>query len=257
LEGRLAQYEGDKAWALSSNEKEIPSSIARADAAKRAFKLWDDARKQYRRAYAIRPNVRGLLEQILEFDRRLEDKEGAEADALAILREDTRHPFANFIVGSQRLEDGHVETSLKYFRLAVEGMESPTLDLLNNYADALARTPQADLAKEIALKAVTKAPENWAVWGTYALALARGGEPEKAKTTLDKSREYLAKEVQAGTIPAIAGLRLGYVDCWIALKQGNKSAAAEHLTKLKDGLGTTRTLLDTRDIKEIEAEIEK
>jgi tetratricopeptide (TPR) repeat protein len=257
MEGRIAQYEGDKAQRLSVNEKEIPSAIARDDLAKRALKMWDDARKQYRRAYAIRPNVRGLLEQILEFDRRLEDKEGAEADALAILREDTRHPFANFVVGSQRLEDGHVETSLKYFRLAVDGMENPTLDLLNNYADALARTPQTDLAKEMALKAVTKVPENWAVWGTYALALARGGEPEKAKTAIEKSREYLAKDVQAGTIPAIAGLRLGYVDCWIALKQGNKSAASDALTKLKEGLGATCTPLDTRDIQEIEAELAK
>ena len=256
LEGRLAQYEGDKSWKLSQDETAIPSAVARADAAKRATKLWDDARKQYRRAYAIRPNVKGLLEQILEFDRRLADKESAEADALALLREDTRHPFANFIVGSQRLEDGHVETSIKYFRIAVEGMEKPTNDLLNNYADALARTPQTDLAKEISLKALTQLPENWAAWGTYALALARGDEAEKARTAVEKSRDYLAKAVAAGEVPAIVGVRLGYVDCWIALKQGNKAAAAGSLAKLKEALGSTLTPLDTRDIQEIEAALQ-
>lgn len=256
LEGRLAQYEGDKSFKLSQDAEAIPSQIARADAAKRANQKWDEARKQYRRAYAIRPNVRGLLEQILEFDRRLEDKTSAEADALAILREDTRHPFANFIVGSQRLEDGHVDASIKYFRLAVEGMEKPTLDLVNNYADALARTEQADLAKQMGLKTVQLAPESWASWGTYALTLVRGGEAEKAKTALAKSRELFEKEVAAGTLPAIVAARLGYVDCWIAIKQGNKAAAQQALDKLKAALGSELTPLDQRDIKEIEAALQ-
>lgn len=252
LEGRLAQYEADKAWRLSQDPKTIPSPIARADSAKRAVQLWEDARKQYRRAYAIRPNVRGLLEQILEFDRRLEDKAGAEADALAILREDTRHPFANFIVGSQRLEDGHVETSLKYFRLAVEGMEQPTVDLVNNYADALARTTQTDLAKEMGLKVVHLTPENWAAWGTYALTLVRGGEAEKAKTALAKSREYVK---QAG-VPEQFTVRLGYVDCWIALAQGDKGTAKKHFEQLKTALGSAVTPLDQRDFTEIEAALQ-
>lgn len=252
LEGRLAQYEADKAWRLSQDEAQIPSPIARQDSAKRAMQMWDEARKQYRRAFAIRPNVRGLLEQILEFDRRLNDKASAEADALAILREDTRHPFANFIVGSQRLEDGHVETSLKYFRLAVEGMEQPTIDLVNNYADALARTDQTALAKEMGLKAVHLTPDNWAAWGTYALTLARGGEPEKAKTALDKSREYVKA---AQLFPGMTA-RLGYVDCWIALKKGDKATAAKALATLKEAIGDELTPLDKRDVAEIEAAIE-
>jgi tetratricopeptide (TPR) repeat protein len=252
LEGRLAQYEGDKSYKLSQDVDNIPSAVARADAAKIANLRWDDARKQYRRAYAIRPNVRGLLEQILEFDRRLGDKAGAEADALAILREDTRHPFANFIVGSQRLEDGHVDASIKYFRLAVEGMEKPTIDLVNNYADALARTANTDLAKQMGLKAVQIAPNSWASWGTYALTLARGGEAEKAKTALVKSRELFETERAAGNVPAAAATSLGYVDCWIALGKGDKAAAQRALTTVKDALGTQRSPLDTRDIKEIE-----
>lgn len=252
LEGRIAQYEADKSWRLSMDTKQIPSPIAREDAARRALKLWDDARKQYRRAYAIRPNVRGLLEQILEFDRRLEDKASAEADALAILREDTRHPFANFVVGSQRLEDGHVETSLKYFRLAVEGMESPSFDLVNNYADALARTNQTDLAKEMGLKTIQLSPENWAAWGTYALALVRGGEPEKAKTALAKSRTYFKES----GLPEIAAARLGLIDCWIALQQNDKAAAQQHLNKLKAALGDAVLPLDKRDFEELEAALQ-
>ena len=252
LEGRIAQYEADKSWQLSQDPKQIPSPIAREDAARRALKLWDDARKQYRRAYAIRPNVRGLLEQILEFDRRLEDKASAEADALAILREDTRHPFANFVVGSQRLEDGHVETSLKYFRLAVDGMEKPSFDLVNNYADALARTAQTDLAKEMGLKTIQLSPENWAAWGTYALTLVRGGEAEKAKTALEKSRTYF----KDSGLPAIVAARLGLIDCWIAIQQNDKAAARQHLDKLKAALGDAVSPLDKRDFEELEAALQ-
>lgn len=256
LEGRLAQYEADKALRLSQDVEQIPSKIAREDAARRSMKLLDDARKHYRRAYAIRPNVRGLLEQILDFDRRLADKDSAEADALAILREDTRHPFANFIVGSQRLEDGHVETSLKYFRLAVDGMENPSFDLLNNYADALARTTQTDLAKEMGLKVVQAAATRWESWGTYALTLARGGEPEKAQTALAKSREYFEVAVKETGMPAMVGARLGLIDCWIALAKGDRAAAQQHFTKLKAAIGGATTPLDVRDFAEIEAALQ-
>jgi hypothetical protein len=106
------------------------------------------------------------------------------------------------------------------------------------------------------LKTVQLAPESWASWGTYALTLVRGGEAEKAKTALAKSRELVEKDVAAGMLPAIVSARLGYVDCWIAIKQGNKAAAQQALDKLKAALGTALTPLDQRDIKEIEAALQ-
>lgn len=249
LEGRLAQFHAQESENLSRDAARVPSEVARADAAKRAVQLWEDARRQYRRAYAIRPNVRGLLELILEFDRRLEDRPAAEADALAILREDTRHPYANFIVGSQRLEDGEAEAAVKYFRVAVEGSESPSANLLNNYAEALTRVGQAEKAKEIALRCVQLEAKNYASWATYALALVRGGEAAKAKTALDKARE-LAAEAKLQVDP-----RVGLVDAWLALNAGDKAAAQQALDKLKAALGARVTPCDTRDLKAIEVEL--
>lgn len=249
LEGRLAQFHAQESENLSRDATRVPSEVARADAAKRAVQLWEDARRQYRRAYAIRPNVRGLLELILEFDRRLEDRPAAEADALAILREDTRHPYANFIVGSQRLEDGEAEAAVKYFRVAVEGSEAPSANLLNNYAEALVRVGQADKAKEIALRCVQLEAKNYASWATYALALVRGGEAAKAKTALDKARE-LAAEANLQPDP-----RVGFVDIYLALSAGDKATAQQALAKLKAALGARVTLCDTRDLKAVEAEL--
>lgn len=247
LEGRLAQFHAQESEALSHDATRIPSEVARQDAAKRAIQQWEDARRQYRRAYAIRPNVRGLLELILEFDRRLGDRPAAEADALAILREDTRHPYANFIVGSQRLEDGEVEAATKYFRVAVEGTEEPSASLLNNYAEALIRVGQSAKAKEVALRCIQLDAKNYASWATYALTLARGDEAAKAKTAIDKARE-LAAEAKIQPDP-----RIGLVDIYLALNAGDKMAAQQALAQLKNTLGAQLTPCDTRDLKEIEA----
>lgn len=244
LQGRLAQAEAQRAEAEASRDDH--SDAVRGDADKLAQAKWREARSHYRRAYAIRPNVRGLLELMLDFDRRLGEKADAEADALAILREDAHHPFANFIVGSQRLEDGHVEAAVKYFRAAVNGDAAPSADLINNYADALARTPNAALAKEMGLRAVGLAPESYGTWGTYALTLARGGEPEKARGALAKARE----------LPGGDDPRLGYVDVWIALARQDKAAAAKARDALRAALGARLSPLDLRDLREIDTALD-
>lgn len=249
LEGRLAQFRAQESEDLSRDAKRIPSEIARQDAAKRALQLWEEARRQYRRAYAIRPNVRGLMELILDFDRRLDDRPAAEADALALLREDTRHPYANFIVGSQRLEDGEVESAVKYFRVAVEGTERPDMALLNNYAEALIRTGKPDLAKQTALRCVQLEAANYAVWGTYALCLARGGEAAKAKTALAKAQEL------ADAAKNVPDPRMGLVGIWIALEEGDRPEAKRQYEALKRALGAQVTPADTRDLREIEARL--
>lgn len=244
LHGRLASAEAQKAEAEAARTDR--SDTVRNDAAKLARTKWYEARNHYRRAYALRPNVRGLLEMMLDFNRRLGEKADAEADALAILREDPRHPGANFIVGSQRLEDGHVEAAIKYFRVAVDGEGTPSVDLVNNYADALARTPNAKLAKEMGLRAVTLAKESYGTWGTYALTLARGGETEKAKGALGKAR----------SLPGGNDPRLGYVDIWIALAQKDKAAALKARDTLRAALGARLAPLDLRDLKEIDAALD-
>ena len=246
LEGRLAQYQADKLEKQSTDVKALPSAVARQDAAKHATEALESARKHYRRAYALRPNVRGLLELILDFDRRLDDKATAEADALAILREDTRHPYANFIVGSQRLGDAEVSAAVKYFRLAVEGNKEPSAPLLNNYAEALIRVGQMDQAKKVAVQGVRVAPEEWTSWATFALTLARGNEATKAKTALDKALT-LAREQKKPVDP-----RIGFVRIWIALDNGNRAEAKELRDKLKEELGVNLTPLDVLDFKTID-----
>lgn len=206
-----------------------------------ATKLWDDARKHYRRAYAVRSNVRGILEIILNIDRRLEDKTSAEVDALAILRDEPTHGYANFIVGSQRLEDAHIGAAIKYLKAAVEGNENPTVDLINNYADALSRTDDTALAKDVALRAVRLAPRSYATWGTLALAQARCGDLEGAKNALSKSRG----------LPGGDDSHLFMVDFWIAVAKGDRDAAARALENFRRPLEAASDELKPLDAYDI------
>ena len=256
MEGRLAQSDANHADALSRDEKALPSPKARGDSAAKAKKLWEEARGHYRRAYATRPNVRGIMELILELDRRLGDKPAAEADALALLRDDANHGFANFIVGTQRLEDGHVDAAVRYFAAAVDAEKTPAGDIHNNYADALARTDAAK-AKEVALRAIAAAPESFATWGTYALALARAGEPDKAQTALDKAHALIAQSIKDGRLPADfkPDPRLGYVDAWIAVGRRDLPAAKKARDAVSQAIGGGLTPLDRRDLDELDARV--
>ncbi|MEG1479453.1 MAG: hypothetical protein RSD41_00380, partial [Kiritimatiellia bacterium] len=212
-----------------------------------AREQWAEARSSYRHAHMIRPTIRGVLEIILELDRRLGDKRQAEVDALAILREDVTHPFANFVVGTQRLEDASVATAIKYFRVAVDASETVALDLLNNYADALARTDKTALAEEIAMRAVRLAPTHYTAWGTLAFAMARNQKSEKATTALEKARS-----LKGGNDP-----QLGLVDVWIAIDVGDRAAGEKALETLRVALGTRISPLNLADFKAAEAALAK
>ncbi len=243
LLGRIAQEEATRCeQAAVAAETDGKKSIAQTKLSDAHLK-WEEARKQYSRAYAIRPNVRGILEIMLNIDRRLEDKKEAEATALAILRSTPTHGYANFIVGSQRLEDGHITAAISYLKAAVEGNAEPTVDLINNYADALTRTADLALAKDMAVRAVRLAPRSYATWGTLALALARNKDNANAQSALAKARG----------LPGGVDPHLHFVDFWLAVNKRDKAAAANAIQAFKQETASETLIpLDQRDLQEAE-----
>ncbi len=261
LEGRIAQIRGERAFARAMDPEAIPSDEARADAAAQARTLWEESRAHYRRAYAIRPSMLGILEYILNLDRRLGDKTSAEADALTILRDDDRNPLANFVVGTQRLEDGHVETAARYFALAMESESerARNVELLNNYADTLTRTGDFAKAKELALNVIRMTPKNYAAWATYALALARNGESGQAQTAYDKSMSLVTEGIADKILPEgfRADPRVGWVKAWIAVARHDRAAAEAARDGVIQALGDAIGPLDQWDIRAVNAAIEQ
>ena len=246
IRGRLAQSEARKAEAGALSASGIPPA---------ARERWKEARDQYRRAYALRPRIRSrLLESILHIDRRLGDKSAAEADAFAILREEPANPFANFVIGTQRMEDAHFDEARTYFARSYDarGLASG-LELINNYAEALARSADpADRARAEALAedaALRQAPGNYVLRATYALTLALNGKPEQAKETLAQARE-IAETRRVPVDP-----RIGFVDAWIAVGQGKNVEAKRCLDTLRAAIGADLTPRDRHDLAELQKAI--
>jgi len=172
-----------------------------------------NARLCYQRAAALRPDIQALQDVILMLDVSLEEQKAAEAHALSILRQRPNHAYANFILGSIRLEQAQYGDAESYLRRSVSAAE-PTLAALNNYAQTLCRIRKLDEAEAVARKAVATAPERYEAWATLGFVLVSRGRVDEAA------------EAQAKAYALNSGdVRLQLVDGWIALKRGNRAAA--------------------------------
>lgn len=171
----------------------------------------------------------------------LADQKSAEAHALALLRKRPGQPYANFIMGSIRLEQGQYGDAEAYLRRSAMA-DSPTLAALNNYAEVLCRIRKLDEAEKIARKAVGLVPDRYEGWATLAFVLAEKGETAAAAETLAKSR----------TINA-ADSRLYLVDALIAVKCDDPESAEKAIAAVREE--TNLSVADRRQMENLRNEI--
>lgn len=144
------------------------------------------ARKQFMRAFTLRPDVSALRDIIFRLDLALEDRTAAEAHAIELLRAHPSHPMANFFMGSVALEAGDYGKAEDYLKRSVEE-PTPTVEALNNYAQLLCRIKRIDEAIRIARQAVELAPERYEVWSTLAYILQDAEQLDEASKALQKA----------------------------------------------------------------------
>jgi len=197
-----------------------------------------NARLCYHRAAAIRPDVEALRDVILMLDTALEDQKAAEAHALAILRDKPDHAFANFVMGSIRLEQAQYGDAEQYLARSAAGDE-PTLAALNNYAQTLCRIRKLDKAEDVARRAVTLAPDRYEAWSTLAFVLA-------AQNRLDDASEALGKAYALNS----SDVRLLLVDAQISLKRGNRAAAEKAVSAVAQTKDLS--LADRRELQSLQ-----
>lgn len=181
---------------------------------------YQNARLCYQRAAAIRPDVAALQEVILSMDVALKDQKASEAHALAILRRTPGNPFANYLIGSIRLEQGEYGDAETYLRRSAE-VQKPTAAALNNLAQVLCRIRRLDEAENVARKATACAPDRYETWSTLAFVLISRGRANEAAEAL--SRAYALNK---------SDLRLALVDGLISVKRGDGTAAQKALDTL-------------------------
>lgn len=196
-----------------------------------------NARICFQRAALIRPDVHALAEVLLLLDVQLEDQKAAEAHALSILRQRQDQPYANFIMGSIRLEQGQYGDAENYLSRSASG-SAPTLAALNNYAQVLCRIRKLDEAETVARKAVERAPERYEGWATLAFVLAEKGQADPAAEALARARRISAEDT-----------RLYLVDALIAVKRNDAAAAEQAVALIRNEAGLS--VADRREVKNL------
>ena len=202
-----------------------------------------NARLWYLRAAALRPDVKALKDMILMLDVSLEEQKSAEAHALSILRQRPDHPYANFIIGSIRLEQGQYGDAETYLRRSC-GAAEPTLAALNNFAQVLCRIRKLDEAEAVARRATSFAPDRYEAWSTLAFVLATRDRIDDASAALAKAFEINSHDP-----------RLMLVDGLISVKRGDRAAAE----KAAAAVATTADLsvADRFELKSLQEAIER
>ena len=198
-----------------------------------------NARLCYQRAAALRPDVQALYDVILMLDVSLADQKAAEAHALAILRQRPEQPYANFVIGSVRLEQGQYGDAETYLARSAAAPE-PMLEALNNYAQALCRIRKLEAAEAVARRAAARAPNRYEAWSTLAFVLANKGRLDEAAQALRQARSLNARDQ-----------RLLLTEALIAVRSGQREAAEKAVAAASGIKGLSRAelkeLADLRD----------
>jgi len=195
----------------------------------------------FQRAALFRPDVQALQDVILMLVVAMGDQTASEARAFAILRQRTQDPFANFVVGSIRLEQGLFGDAEMYLRRSVT-CPAPTVAARNNFAQALARMRKLEEAEQVARKNAQVAPERYEAWSTLAYILASDNRLDDAAEALSRAHALNKSDK-----------RVYLVDGLIAIKRGDVTTAEKALSEIApdDLLSVT----DRRDFSLIKEEI--
>ena len=202
---------------------------------------YKNARLCFQRAAMIRPDVQALTDVLLMLDVALEEQKAAEAHALSILRQRPDQPYANFIMGSIRLEQGQYGDAETYLRRSTSGA-TPTLAALNNYAQVLCRIRKLEEAEKVARQAVERTPGRYEGWATLAFVLAEKNAPDHAAEALAKARRINAEDT-----------RLSLVEALIAVKRGDPDTAEIAIAAVRNESGLS--VADRRELKSLRDEI--
>ena len=120
-------------------------------------------------AWVSRPEV-GVGAMVLDLDYRLLDRKGAERHALQILRLDEDHPYANWVMGSIRMQEGKMPEAERYLRASVRAAHPPA-NAQNDLAELLRQSGRLEEAEKYARAGTQNNPKLYVVWETLCATL--------------------------------------------------------------------------------------
>ncbi len=196
--------------------------ITRAQVAMKKGKNFQRAaREGFIRASMLRPDIPGVKDMILQLDIAMNDQENAELHARQVLRTNRKHPLANYVMGSLRLQEGSYGEAEDFLRRSVEN--NPSAAALNDLAEVLRRIRKFEEAEKFARAAVKLSPELYVAWETLGAVLL------DANKDLDEAERAVRKAMELYT----DDLRIRITLARILLKKGDVERAREAIRLLK------------------------
>jgi len=126
---------------------------------------------------------------VLDLDYRLLDRESAERHALQILRMDASHTFANWVMGSIRMEEGKSAEAEKFLRVSAEAAH-PLPAAQNDLAELLRRGGKLPEAEKFARAATRTDPKLYVSWETLCATLLDQNK------NLDEAEQCIQKAIE-------------------------------------------------------------
>ncbi len=214
-----------------------------------ALRQMKAARDAFLSAAELRPDIGELRNMVLELDFNLGDQSNARLHAENFLRRDRTHPFASYILGSLRFQDGDYLAAEEYFRQSVAS--KPEARSLNDYAEVLRRLKKLDSAEKYAREAihaaeVEKAPRySFAAWDTLARTLCDKGQYAEAKSASNKAIT-IAQDSKA----PYSNAQLKLTQLTIAVATSASSEASALITEIAAEITRTPESLDKLETEE-------
>lgn len=199
------------------------------------------ARACFLRAIAYRPDMDQLADIILGLDVVLEDASSAELHAIQALRRRVDDPYANYILGTFRLNEMKFGDAELYLERAAKA-KAPRFEALNNYAEALLHVGKPAEAEAFARQAVKAKPADGAVWSLLADACIRVKKLDEAKHALGQARDFNANKDP----------RYAFVEARLALAEGRVADAKGLIGPLAQA---KLSKLERRDLTVLSGEI--
>ena len=141
--------------------------------------------------------------QLIAIDVALGDSEGAEKDAIRVLRLDRHDPVANAVMGTLSGSRGDYVAAERYLRRAVRSGRA-SVAAKNDLAVTLVRLGRIEEAEPFAREAVKAAPDDWNFRETLASVLIRSGRTQEGAKELDTAVELAEKAgVASGSVFAL------------------------------------------------------
>lgn len=185
-------------------------------------------------------------EMILSADIELDDKEGAERHARAVLRRNREDRLACYVMGSLRLRDGNYSEAEVFLRKSCQHPR-PLAAAENDLAEVLRRQQRYEEAENFARRAVKRDPNLYVAWETLASTLLG------ANKNLAEAEECIKKAIELSKTKTKAGedLRMQITFARVLLAQGDSGKRNQALGIIR-GLKRHERELDSYDRDQLE-----